>query len=499
MEMQFDRIPVTYLQKVTGQLRTQEQTLEVRLPEGMPDIGRVLGAWGQVIVRGKEWNGDNMAVSCGVMAWVLYIPEEGEGVRSVEAWLPFMLKWELPESRRDGKIHTTCHLRSLDARSTSARKLMVRATLGGYGEAWQEEQLQIPVPGELPEDVEMLTETYPLYLTKEMGEKPFLLEEQLNLPAGMGKPEKLLYYSLQPEIAEQKVMAGKAVFRGKGLLHLLYQTDEGRLCAYDWELPFSQYADLEGMYDQDPTVSVQPCVTSLDVTVDDNGNLQCKAGILGQYLLWDRDMLTLAKDAYSPLRAVELTTEQLQLPAVLEQITSTASTEKTLDADVQQMVDVHFCPEYPQTEQTEQGMELYLPGQFQLLYYDPDGELTTDIVSAEGQLSLATPRENQINARLMSIGRPQAIPGAGNVSLRADMTVDTLVTAGQGMDALAGMELGELEKPNPNRPTLILCRKGDKNLWELAKDTGSTVEKIKRANALTEEPLGDSILLIPVS
>ena len=100
MEMQFDRMPVAYLQKLTDSLRTQEETMELRLPDGMPDIGRVLGAWGQVIVRGKEWNGDHMAVSCGVMAWVLYTPEDEDGVRSVEAWLPFSMKWELPELRK---------------------------------------------------------------------------------------------------------------------------------------------------------------------------------------------------------------------------------------------------------------------------------------------------------------------------------------------------------------------------------------------------------------
>lgn len=46
MVMQFDRISVPYLQKLTDKLRTQEQAVEVRLPDGMPDIGRILGAWG---------------------------------------------------------------------------------------------------------------------------------------------------------------------------------------------------------------------------------------------------------------------------------------------------------------------------------------------------------------------------------------------------------------------------------------------------------------------
>lgn len=98
MEMQFDKTFVPYLEKIAGGVKTQEQTLELRISDGMPDIGRVLGAWGQVIVRGKEWHNDQMTVSCGVMAQVLYVPEDADGVRSVDGWIPFTMKWELPDS-----------------------------------------------------------------------------------------------------------------------------------------------------------------------------------------------------------------------------------------------------------------------------------------------------------------------------------------------------------------------------------------------------------------
>ena len=177
MELQFEKIPIAYLKKLTGQLRTQEQTLEVRLTDGMPDIGRVLGAWGQMIVRGKEWNSDNMTVSCGVMAWVLYTPEDGDGIRSVEAWLPFSMKWDIPESQYDGKILVSCLLRSVDARSTAARKLMVRATVSAMGEAWLPEEAGAAAAAEVPEDVQLLTANYPCLLPRETGEKSFILEE----------------------------------------------------------------------------------------------------------------------------------------------------------------------------------------------------------------------------------------------------------------------------------------------------------------------------------
>ena len=66
------------------------------------------------------------------------------------------------------------------------------------------------------------------------------------------------------------------------------------------------------------------------------------------------------------------------------------------------------------------------------------------------------------------------------------------------MQMLVGMELGEMEKPNPNRPSLILCKKGNRSLWDVAKETGSTVDDIWKTNALEAEPDHDRILLIPV-
>ena len=497
--MQFEKIPVAYLQKLSGQLRTQEQTLEVRLPDGMPDIGHVLGAWGQVVVRGKEWNGDHMAVSCGVLVWVLYTPEDEEGVHSVEAWLPFAMKWDLPESRYDGKIMVSCLLKNVDARSTSARKLLVRASVDAMAEAWQPTQGEIAAINELPKDIQLLTATYPVMLPKETGEKAFLLEEQIDLPSSGPKAEKLMYYSLLPEITDQKVMAGKVVFRGNAALHILYKTTDGRLCTYDYDLPFSQYADLDGAYDQEPDLWVQPCITSLDVLLDDDGTLQVKAGILGQYLLWDRVLVTVAEDAYSPIRSVAPIYQQLVLPAVLDRTAQTVYPEAVAQTDAQQIVDLTFMPQYGQWERSESGVQMPLPGQFQMLYHDPEGELHCAVTPWQGMWDMETAPDSAVDPRINPVGRPVAMAGAGNVNQRGELRLESIITAGQGIPMVVGLELGEIEKPDPNRPGLILCRKGNKRLWDVAKQNGTTVEQIMFANQLTEEPNDDMVLLIPVS
>jgi hypothetical protein len=63
---------------------------------------------------------------------------------------------------------------------------------------------------------------------------------------------------------------------------------------------------------------------------------------------------------------------------------------------------------------------------------------------------------------------------------------------------ITAVELGQQKQPDPNRPSLILRRAGDQRLWDLAKDSGSTMDAIRRANGLKGDPLPDQMLLIPV-
>lgn len=76
------------------------------------------------------------------------------------------------------------------------------------------------------------------------------------------------------------------------------------------------------------------------------------------------------------------------------------------------------------------------------------------------------------------------------------MQLDT--TGEDGIPMMAGLSLGELQQPDPARASLILRRAGTEGLWELAKSCGSTVEAIRRANELQEEPEPGRMVLIPV-
>lgn len=499
MELQFQKSPLKYLHRAVHEVQNQEQTLEVKLSDGMPDIGRVLSSWGQVILRSKEWRTGSIAFSGGIMVWTLYAPEDGSDARCVESWLPFQMNWDMNDESRDGNIRIQTLLRFVDARSVSARKLMIRAGVAALGDAFVSEDADISVPGEVPEDVQLLKATYPVRLLKEAGEKAFALDEDLTLPASSPVPAKLIYFNMQPEVTDKRVSGNRVAFRGNGNLHILYRSDEGQLHTWDFELPFSMLGDLQEAYGNDAQAEVAMGVTSLELDLDDEGHLRLKCGLLGQFLVSDRQMLELVEDAYSPARNVEPETQMLELPAMLESRQENIFGEQTIPQDANIIVDVNFLPDFPRQRRREDTVEFELPGQFQALWYGENGSLQSGTARWEGQMQMNAGENAQMNAEILPKGRPQGITGNGNITMRAETAMQLNTVSEQGIPMVTGLELEPEREADAARPSVILRRAGNDRLWDIAKSTGSTVAAIRTANNLEAEPAAGQILLIPVS
>ena len=498
MELTFQKTVCPCLRKVIGQVQVQEQTQEVRLPDSMPDIGRVLDSWGQVLLRSKEWRGNGMVVSGGVMTWVLYATEAEPQPQSVEVWIPFQMRWEFPQTQRDGTICVLPQLKSVDARSTSARKLMVRANVSLLGEAMEPIEAELCVPEDNVKDIELLTVTYPLDIPKEAGEKQVLIDEELVLPGVMPPIDKILRYALMPKVLEQKVMAGRLVFRGKCGLHMLYASQAGSVHTWDTEIPFSQYAELDRDYGSGSSSGILPVITNLELVLDEQQHLLLKCGIAAQYQISDRVMAQVVEDAYSPHRQVKIQMDTLQLPVRLDQQEHVLQLNGVLDAEPERIVDVTGFADHPQLRQEGDMTQLVVPMQMQVLHYDPSGNLQSAALRCEQSVAMASDPHNSVDTYVQMDNWPQATIIGNNVQLAVQCQMTANVYADQGISMVSGISAGEPTEPDPARPSVVLRRKGNARLWDIAKELGSTVEHIKQANALEEEPADDIMLLIPV-
>lgn len=495
MEIQFEKKVCPCLRWAACEVQTQEQTQEVKLADSMPDVGRVLACWGQPVLRSKEWRGDGMSAGGGVMTWTLYAPEDGTEPRCVESWIPFQMKWSFPQTQREGTMAVHCLLRSADARSVSARKLMVRVSVSALGEAMEPWETEIASAGELPEDIQVLQSTYPMELPLESGEKTFLIDEDLPWE-GTLTPGRIIRYELKPQLREQQVIGDRLVFRGNAVLHLLYRTEEGDIRHRDFDIPISQFADLDRDYGDDASARIIPAVTSLELEPEE-GRLRLKAGVVAQYVIFDRYLAQITEDAYSPVRPVKVQEQTLELPAVLEARTENIHVQQTVPTGAERILDCCFLPDFPVQRRSGDTVSLELPGMFQALYLDENGAVGGVSAKISHQMDIHADDNAQIQLRPGTAGVPQA-SGGDSIQFSGDYPLHCRTVSGRSLPMVTGLEAGEAAEPDPARPSLILRRPGEQGLWELAKASGSTMEAIRQANHLSGEPEKGRLLLIPV-
>lgn len=494
MELQFNKEVCACLRRLVDKSVVQEQTQEFRLPDGMPDIGRVLGAWGQVLIRAKEWRGGEMAVSGGVLSWALYQPEDGTEARSIETWIPFQMKWDIPDAQRDGSVHVWPLLASVDARCVSARKLMLRCGISVHGQALEPSAVEYFVPAQVPDDVQLKTECYPVVLPVEAGEKAFTVQEDLDIGSDV---RQIIRYEVDPQIFEQRILANRLVFRGAVLLHILYMNGENQISAWDGQMAFSQFAELESDFGDQAFANNRLIPTAAELEREEDGRWQFKCGVAAQYTVYDRVFMDMVSDAYSLRRPLAQQKQDQRMPAKLEERTESVTVQAEWSGEYQNLLDAVWFSGHPQMSQNGDRAQFRIPGQFQLLYRDGDGTLQGAAVKAEVNWETDSDRENLLQLWWQK-DAPSAELGVGQIGLRQPLRTHMEVFADGSLTAVSGLELGDVQEPDPDRPSLILKRAGDRKLWDMAKVFGSTVEAIRAANDLTDEPDEDRMLLIPV-
>ena len=498
MELQYEKNTLRALAESVGDVRSTELTQEIKLPDGMPDIGRVLTGWGQPVIRSKEWSRDEILLSGGVTVWTLYVPEDGTEVRSMETWLPFQMKWDVPQDIPEGVIRVAPRIRFVDSRGISARKMMLRAGISVQMQAFNCRETELFTPLDAGADVELLRRCYPVRVPVEAGERTFHLDEELNLPENVPDAEKILCAVLCPEVTDRKVLDDKLLFKGHGNLHLIYRCSEGNVRVWDHDVPFSQFAELDGSYAPDAGADICLAVTDMDTDLAEPGTIRLKAGLVGQYLVDERKMLELTEDAYSPFREVEPVMGKLKTPAILEDISERIDVRQSISGQEGQCVDVWMYADYPRIRRHGGDVELEIPGVFQMLYYAPDESLRAASMRWEGRVQMHADENVTIRTRIPACVKVEGTRTAEGIALSGQMPLQIRTTSDTDFPMVTGLSIGDIRQEEEIRPSVVLRRMGEGGLWELAKSCGSTVAAILSANDLQSEPVDNRILLIPV-
>lgn len=501
MELVFQEQKQEYLCRILCDTVSQEQTADVVIPDSIPDADRVVDAFGTLLVRSEECSAESAQVAGSVLVGAIFA-DEGGTPYCVKTEIPFSVRRDFPQQDEDCYLQCRCLLKSVDARLLNSRKVLIRVgiscTLQVFSPRMQT-QYDISEPAE---SLQLQRREVPMCMPMGVGARSFSINEELDLPEGKNAIARLLKCLYRPKITEQRMVGSKAVFKGELMVHALYEDTEQKLCTWQWNVPFSQYAEQERELD-DGQLQTFLTLTSAETEPDtqyESRRLLLSAGLLAQCLTVGVQNVSLISDAFCTDAELSPQWDAWEMNGLLDRQTfrETAVFEDEQDAD--SIVDAWFYRD--ETEKSRDGMktELIIPMNCNVLYYDSEGNLQGKTVRPTAKLSTDLAQNAVCELSDVTEGEAYCNANRGQLTVRMplDITVDS--TAQQEFRAVCGGTIEPFEEKNRHKPSVILRRTDTADsVWEIAKQYHTPVREILIANQMEEDGVAeDTLLLIPV-
>ena len=502
MELVFETQSIDYLRQTFFKAAAQEQTQELIVPDSYPDCERVVFTGACAVMRGKEARDGSVVVTGGVRAGLLYIPEDGSEPRALSCYLPYSIRVDDPAATASTQLQACCRVRAADARMIHSRKILVRTDvvceLTGFEPASQE----ISTLHDAPSALQTKTAGYRCVLAREFCEKTLTMTEDLELSAGEPEMASIVQYWLTPEITEQKLMGSKAVFKGNLRFKALYLTMDGAPETYERQLPFSQYCELRGDYDDD-TLSLCVCVTGSEAELaraeDEPVKILLTATLLCQCVSMQASELTLTEDAYAVRGEFAPEWGEVRLSCLLDSRTQTGTLRGSVPKQARAVIDSTLYLDSVSQQKQGDTVTLHAPATVNILYMDPDGALQSAIVRDQASCTVELGSGAVCEATAMSGRDGFAAPSGGGIDVRYDVSFCADCRCDQALRTLTGGTLAEGEKTAERFCVVVRHADQTQSLWELAKQYRTSEEAIAGANGITTgEAEQGALLLIPV-
>lgn len=500
MELVFQEDRMEYLSNVLSECVTQEQTADVVIPDSYPDAERIVDVFGTVLVRSEECAAGSAGIAGFVQAGVLYVSPDGE-LRRVQTEIPFSVRREFAPQEQCF-LQCRCTLNSVDGRILNSRKILIRAGVSCAMEVYSPKIFSTFDVEDAAPNLQLKRKKIPMQMPMGLGEKSFVLNEELELPSDKPEISHLLKCLYRTQLQEQKMVGDKAVFKGSLLIHTLYESSDGGLYSHDWTVPFSQYAELGRQLDECAAQTVLT-LTGADTEPDgqlDSRRLLTSVNILAQCMALGVGEIAFVEDAFCTDAEFAPQWYEDKMTGILDRqhIRETAAMQKELP--VKTVVDAWAYPRQECKQRLAGQVQVELPLCCHLLYRDTDGQLQFEAL----QMPVNVQTELHHNARccLRETELGSVFTTAGNESLSLRVPVNVLLEsyAEQPVRGICGGEINPIEKNAEPRPGVILrFTDAQEDVWDIAKDCRTTVSAIRQANDLTGDTVpADTLLLIPM-
>lgn len=486
---------------------------DINVPDVKDDIGKIVLGKGDLHVEEMQRMENYVRVSGRLSYAVLYVTDSGDPhLASLEGNCPFeemvYVEGEAGEEYTLRSARAECSVSLIHSRKISLRAM---AEIEILPERLVDTAIPVDVEGEEPlykksKDVQLLK----LHTTKK---DTYRIKEELTLPGTRENIGALLWTDVESRKMDTRLGDDELEITGELLVFCLYESPEGKTDWLEQTIPYSGRVACSGAGgDMFHHVTASLTDVSTDVKMDADGEMR-SIGIEGtlelQIAIYEEETVKLLEDVYSIEKECKTEreemicetlviqnhskcrlSEQLTLPELREDILQICSSSGTLQIEKKEAEETGIRIEgilhlrFLYVKENDELPFAVWQGMVPFSYLIECGEVTDDSL-----YEIETVLE-QLSVSLL---------GSQEVEVKAVLAFQSLVKRQQKANLITAVRLEEpVIDENERTPGIIgyVVKEGEE-LWDLAKQYHTTVDRVKEVNHLESDVIkeGDRILI----
>ena len=507
MEAKLEKKSVPFYKNLFNADVTQEETMEMIVPDAMPDIVRIIETDAVIILRSKEADAGRATVGGVINAVVLYLSEGDEQIKKLELKIPFTAAVDNPAADSGTRLTAKAVICSIDSRNLNPRKVLVRADIctqiSGYGFV----KLELCGAGaNMSADMELLNEKRTVKSVADVREKTFVISDDYILPASAMPIGELLDSRFTIISEDVRTVGSKLIIKGTAMVSILYLSrNDGELCRAEFSTVFSQIAEMEAASDPEFAVTIMPTGIFFELADGPSGNLMITMELhaVAQIVVIEKREIEYISDIYSTVYDLVCKNDRYEIDTVESTSVIHETAHKEIETFVQatSIVCVNAFTGKTTKMNSDDGCRFETTVCVEVVIKSEDGHLFSVRDKMDVSAMWEDPCENVAWVCSADCGDATAVIIPDGVEVRVN--VDFMVTAlkPQTIDAITGAGCDDTAvRDISGMPSVTLRRmaNGD-TLWVLAKRYNSTRNLILEANGLEEMTQQDEgrLLIIP--
>lgn len=466
---------------------------DIVVPDTMEDILRILSFRHQCRIRSKIVETDCVSVGGELDVTVLYIPETGEGIRTISATIPFEVKLNAPGADSTSVSIIDTSVLNLDVKTVNPRKVSVNADLSVTQSCYKYLDFSWAEAPDAPTEKLFIKSGEVDYQGIVMAaEKMLSLEEDLQLPESIQSGEFISACS-SLDVESSEVIGSKLIIKGRAHIEALYAVSSAPETA-EFSIGFSLLFELPEDVKEPKARAVGMVTGQYFEPLGEKLAADIRGAI--QILCTEQQHIRCIDDAYACGMELSMNSIQFKYLSAASCTTSNDSISLSYNSDygISRILCAHAsCAALDITDG-----HIYTPVSADIIYADSEGSLRSCRVRGAAEIPYEIGGGYELESvRIRNIKAAAKADGAV-INVTIDIEAEFCTVMRNEVTMINDISAEPCESGRAGA-SAYMCRALDGDLWSIAKKYGSDIELIREINSLEDdESIEGRLLLIPV-